>query len=146
MRGRHLDTRLLYKNFYMFASVAMLDGCQEVGRRRIQLNRKNPSVIASEEIAPALKSRADVTRSAKRGYQWPYKKDSCPENCFWKDVRRMLNILYHTGLISIDIDISFVSVGLYLTRSLPAQIVVLGGTGRYSSSVRRTIPSVLINS
>ena len=26
----------------------------------------------------ALKSRGDVTRSPKQGYQWPHKKDSCP--------------------------------------------------------------------
>ena len=28
----------------------------------------------------ALKSRADVTRSPKQGYQWPHKKDVCNAN------------------------------------------------------------------
>ena len=84
VRGRHLDTRLLYKNFYMFASVAMLDGCQEVGRRRIQLNRKNPSVIASEEIAPALKSRQTSPEVQNGDISGPTKRTHALKTVFGK--------------------------------------------------------------
>ena len=35
----------------------------------------------SERSIPALKPRADVTRSSKqRGYEWPHKKDLCLPN------------------------------------------------------------------
>ena len=32
----------------------------------------------------ALKPRGDITRSPKRGYQWPHKKDMCLNNSFLK--------------------------------------------------------------
>ena len=32
----------------------------------------------------ALKSRGDVTRSPKQGYQWPHEKDLCPPKIFLK--------------------------------------------------------------
>ena len=31
----------------------------------------------------ALKPRADVTRSPKQGYQWPHKKELCPQKFFF---------------------------------------------------------------
>ena len=36
----------------------------------------------------ALKSRADVTRSPKQGYQWPHKKDSCPPKNYFKKITK----------------------------------------------------------
>ena len=37
------------------------------------------------ESTLALKPRADVARSPKRGYQWPHKKDLCPAKFFLKN-------------------------------------------------------------
>ena len=37
-------------------------------------------LLSSNKAEPtlALKPRGDITRSPKKGYQWPHKKDSCP--------------------------------------------------------------------
>ena len=40
---------------------------------------------ASKGSILALKSRAEVTRIPKQGYQWSHKKDSCPPNFFLKN-------------------------------------------------------------
>ena len=43
---------------------------------------------ASKGITLALKPRADITRGAKQGYQWPHKRTyKCPSNCFLKNKR-----------------------------------------------------------
>ena len=48
----------------------------------IKQNRKeNSQLCAGEE---ARKTRADVTRIPKQGYQWPHKKDLCPAKIFKK--------------------------------------------------------------
>ena len=70
-------------------------GCQEVGRCRTRgesqgmCNITHMSPLSSNKAEPtlALKSRGDVTRSPKQGYQWPHKKDSCTQIFFKKNLQ-----------------------------------------------------------
>ena len=57
----------------------------------------------------ALKPRADVTRSPKQGYQWPRKKDRCPQNFFKKNsemlqkpyaFRYCCNVFFHDCVVT----------------------------------------------
>ena len=41
---------------------------------------------ASEKSTLAFKTRADITRSPKQGYQWPQEKDLCPPIFFLKKI------------------------------------------------------------
>ena len=60
--------------------------CQEVSRCHTRgesqgmcnVTHTPPLSLNKAEPTLALKPRGDITRSPKQGYQWPYKKDSCP--------------------------------------------------------------------
>ena len=53
----------------------------------------------------ALKPRADVTRSPKRGYQWPDKKDFCPSKILKKN--NLLNVPIDTVLKPFEAGVKF---------------------------------------
>ena len=67
-------------------------GRQEVSRcstrgesqETCNITRTPPPRANKAEPTLALKSRGDITRSPKQGYQWPHKKDSCPPKNFKK--------------------------------------------------------------
>ena len=67
-------------------------GCQEVGRfctrgeSQGMCNVTCRPLLSSNKAEPtlALKTRRDITRSPKQGYQWSHKKDSCPPKNFKK--------------------------------------------------------------
>ena len=44
---------------------------------------------------PALKTRAEVTRSPKEGYQQPHEKDSCPPKIFQKNYSKQNLLTKH---------------------------------------------------
>ena len=40
------------------------------------------------QVTKHLKTRGDVTRTLKQGYQWPHKKDLCLPNFFEKKIHK----------------------------------------------------------
>ena len=46
----------------------------------------------ARESTLALKPRADITRSPKQGYQWPYEKDMCPTKIL-KKTKRIMSLI-----------------------------------------------------
>ena len=88
---------MLAFNVYMYTcmwtkgSAAMLAVKRSAGVTP-EVNLNNPlqagEKALNQRIPPALKPRADVTRSLKQGYQWPHKKEpsilfnnKCTQGC-----------------------------------------------------------------
>ena len=59
----------------------------------------------------ALKLRADITRSPKQGYQWPYEKDLCPPKKF-KEKHNVHNNVHNVKYLMLN-----VSKILHLTKN-----------------------------
>ena len=69
----------------MLAAKMLAGVAPEVNLRNSAQARK----CAGKKSTLALKSRADVTRSQKQGYQWPHKKDLCHTKIL--KIKRYLN-------------------------------------------------------
>ena len=66
---------------FIFLGFYTVSRCRSRGESEV-----HPSEKARKRPTLALKPRADITRSPKQGYQWPHKKDLCPQKFFEKNV------------------------------------------------------------
>ena len=67
----------------MLTSIQSTGVAPEVNLRNITQARKH----ASKNSTLAVKLRADITRSPKKGYQWSHEKDLCPPKNFRKRMK-----------------------------------------------------------